>query len=76
MHHRNLMGSRIFRKKRFRLAGILILLAGAVVIRGWLVRDTPSDDVYIDKPLYSPDGKIHGGRVFREWGRWHLAVLL
>lgn len=67
MHHRNLMGGSFFLKKRFRLVSVLVLLACAVVMWGWLVRDMPSDDVYIDKPLYSPDGK-YMAVVFSENG--------
>jgi hypothetical protein len=69
MHYRNLISGGIFQKKRFRVAGVLILLTGAVVTRAWLAHDTdtPSDDVYIAKPLYSPDGK-YMAVVFSESG--------
>jgi hypothetical protein len=67
MHHQWLMGVSIFRKKGLRVVAVLVLLAGAIMARAWLVRDTPSDDVYIAKPLYSPDGK-YMAVVFSENG--------
>jgi hypothetical protein len=67
MHQGNAIGSSIFRKKRFLTAGVLVLLVSAVVVRGWGVCDTPSDETYIRKPLYSPDGK-YAAVVFSESG--------
>lgn len=57
MNHRNVVRAGAAPKILFRGGCIFLVLAAAVTMWEGTARDTPSDDVYIDQPLYSPDGK-------------------